>query len=141
MSDRINIFPSRGAQTLMKGNQKYNSILLRFHFFQGRLKGAQTGHRLLKKKADALQLKFRSILKKIIETKQLMGEVMKEASFSLAEAKFASGGDLNQAVLQNVNKAQIKVKTKNDNVAGVNLPFFESYQVSSLFKGSCEKSI
>ena len=140
MSDRINIFPSRGAQTLMKGNQKYDSIILRF-FFQGRLKGAQTGHRLLKKKADALQLKFRSILKKIIETKQLMGEVMKEASFSLAEAKFASGGDLNQAVLQNVNKAQIKVKTKNDNVAGVNLPFFESYQVSSFFKGFCEKSI
>ena len=94
----------------------------------GRLKGAQTGHRLLKKKADALQLKFRSILKKIIETKQLMGELMKEASFSLAEAKFASTGDLNQAVLQNVNKAQIKVKTKNDNVAGVNLPVFESYQ-------------
>merc|ERR1711976_290829 len=57
-----------------------------------------------------------------------MGEVMKEASFSLAETKFASGGDLNQAVLQNVNKAQIKVKTKNDNVAGVNLPVFESYQ-------------
>ena len=140
MSDRINIFPSRGAQTLMKGNQKYNSNIIKI-FFQGRLKGAQTGHRLLKKKADALQLKFRSILKKIIETKQLMGEVMKEASFSLAEAKFASGGDLNQAVLQNVNKAQIKVKTKNDNVAGVNLPFFESYQVSSLFKGSCEKSI
>jgi len=110
--DRINIFPSRGAQTLMKG----------------RLKGAQTGHRLLKKKADALQLKFRSILKKIIETKQTMGEIMKEASFSLAEAKFASSGDLNQAVLQNVNKAQIKVKTKNDNVAGVNLPVFECYQ-------------
>ena len=80
MGDRLNIFPSRGAQTLMKG----------------RLKGAKTGHSLLKKKADALQLKFRSILKKIIETKQLMGEVMKEASFSLAEAKFASGGDLNQ---------------------------------------------
>ena len=57
-----------------------------------------------------------------------MGELMKEASFSLAEAKFASTGDLNQAVLQNVNKAQIKVKTKNDNVAGVNLPVFESYQ-------------
>ena len=94
------------------------------------MKGAKTGHSLLKKKADALQLKFRSILKKIVETKQLMGEVMKEASFSLAEAKFASSGDLNQAVLQNVNKAQIKVKTKNDNVAGVNLPVFESYQVS-----------
>jgi len=95
---------------------------------KGRLKGATTGHRLLKKKADALQLKFRSILKKIIETKQVMGDLMKEASFSLAEAKFAGGGDFNQAVLQNVNKAQIKIKTKNDNVAGVNLPVFETYQ-------------
>lgn len=76
----------------------YNIRIRKFQSWypSGRLKGAQTGHRLLKKKADALQLKFRSILKKIIETKQLMGEVMKEASFSLAEAKFASGGDLNQ---------------------------------------------
>lgn len=46
-----------------------------------------------------------------------MGEVMKEASFSLAEAKFATG-DFNQVVLQNVTKAQIKIRTKKDNVAG-----------------------
>ena len=32
-----------------------------------RLKGAQKGHSLLKKKADALTLKFRQILTKIIE--------------------------------------------------------------------------
>jgi V-type H+-transporting ATPase subunit D len=108
--DRLNIFPSRGAQTLMKG----------------RLKGAQTGHSLLKKKADALQMRFRLILGKIIETKTLMGEVMKEAAFSLAEAKFATG-DFNQQILQNVSRAQIKVRTKKDNVAGVSLPVFESY--------------
>lgn len=112
--DRISIFPSRGAQTLMKG----------------RLKGAQKGHSLLKKKADALQLRFRSILKKIVETKQTMGEVMKEAAFSLAEAKFACG-DFSQAVIQNVNKAQLKIRTRKDNVAGVNLPVFESYQDGS----------
>ena len=94
--DRINIFPSRGAQTLMKGNVLLVLISIFIPPPPGRLKGATTGHRLLKKKADALQLKFRSILKKIIETKQLMGELMKEASFSLAEAKFASTGDLNQ---------------------------------------------
>jgi len=108
--DRIAIFPSRGAQTMMKG----------------RLKGAQTGHRLLKKKSDALQLKFRLVLKKIVETKSTMGDVMKEASFSLAEAKFVLG-DFNQPVITNVNKARLKIRTRKDNVAGVNLPVFESY--------------
>ncbi|XP_031626726.1 V-type proton ATPase subunit D 1 isoform X1 [Contarinia nasturtii] len=108
--DKLAIFPSRGAQMLMKS----------------RLVGAQKGHGLLKKKADALQMRFRLILGKIIETKTLMGEVMKEAAFSLAEAKFTTG-DFNQVVLQNVTKAQIKIRTKKDNVAGVTLPVFESY--------------
>ncbi|XP_055302256.1 V-type proton ATPase subunit D 1 isoform X2 [Sitodiplosis mosellana] len=108
--DRHQVFPSNGAQMLMKS----------------RLTGAQKGHGLLKKKADALQMRFRLILGKIIETKTLMGEVMKEAAFSLAEAKFATG-DFNQVVLQNVTKAQIKIRTKKDNVAGVTLPVFESY--------------
>lgn len=43
---------------------------------------------------------------------------MKDAAFSLAEAKFASGGDFNQSVLQNVTKARIKIRSKMDNVAG-----------------------
>lgn len=97
---------------------------------KARLKGAEKGHSLLKKKADALQIKFRQILKKIIETKSLMGGVMKEASFSMSEAKFAVGNDFNTIVLQNVNKAQTKVRTKKENVAGVNLPSFEAYQDS-----------
>ncbi|KFM73638.1 V-type proton ATPase subunit D, partial [Stegodyphus mimosarum] len=109
--DTIAVFPSRMAMTVMKG----------------RLKAAQKGHGLLKRKADALQLRFRQILKKIVETKQTMGDVMKEAAFSLAEAKFTTG-DFNHIVLQNVTKAQIKVRSKKDNVAGVNLPVFESFQ-------------
>lgn len=109
--DTIPVFPSRMAMTVMKG----------------RLKAAQKGHGLLKRKADALQLRFRQILKKIVETKSLMGDVMKEAAFSLAEAKFTTG-DFNHIVLQNVTKAQIKVRSKKDNVAGVNLPVFESFQ-------------
>lgn len=34
---------------------------------KARLKGAQKGHSLLKKKADALQMRFRMILGKIVE--------------------------------------------------------------------------
>uniref|UniRef100_A0A4W4FNA3 V-type proton ATPase subunit D n=2 Tax=Electrophorus electricus TaxID=8005 RepID=A0A4W4FNA3_ELEEL len=94
---------------------------------KARLKGAQTGRNLLKKKADALSMRFRQILRKIIETKTLMGEVMREAAFSLAEAKFAAG-DFSATVIQNVNKAQVKVRAKKDNVAGVTLPVFEHYQ-------------
>jgi len=108
--DRINVFPSRMAMTLMKA----------------RLKGAQKGHSLLKKKSDALTLRFRRILKTIIETKVMMGDVMKEASFSLTEAYFAAG-DFSLVILENVDKAWTKVKTKNDNVAGVKLPVFEPY--------------
>ncbi|KAL7648054.1 UNVERIFIED_CONTAM: hypothetical protein RMT77_001671 [Armadillidium vulgare] len=109
--DKINIFPSRGAQTIMKA----------------RLAGAVKGHSLLKKKAEALQMRFRMILGKIIESKMLMGDVMKDAAFSLAEAKFASG-DFNQSVLQNVTKARLKIRSKMDNVAGTMLPVFECFE-------------
>ena len=34
---------------------------------KARLKGAQTGRNLLKKKSDALSMRFRQILRKIIE--------------------------------------------------------------------------
>ncbi|CAG5127413.1 unnamed protein product [Candidula unifasciata] len=109
--DRLNVFPSRMALAIIKA----------------RLKGAQKGHSLLKKKADALTMRFRSILKKIIDTKQEVGEVMKSAQFSLAEAKFTCG-DISHLILQNVTKAAVKVKSKKENVVGVTLPIFESYQ-------------
>lgn len=72
-----------------------------------------------------------------------MGEVMREAAFSLAEAKFAAGDFryeqrmwrcvwsllchlislcvcfFSTTVIQNVNKAQVKVRAKKDNVAGL----------------------
>jgi V-type H+-transporting ATPase subunit D len=113
--DRINIFPSRMAQTLMKQ----------------RLKGAQMGHSLLKKKAEALTRRFREILKKIVEAKQGMADVMKEATFSLASVKFAATGDISHTVLHNVTKAQLKVKSSTDNIAGVTLPVFETYSDGS----------
>ena len=93
---------------------------------KGRMKGAQKGHSLLKKKADALTMRFRQILAKIIETKTLMGEVMKQATFSLTEAVYAAG-DIGPVVMQNIDKAQTKVRSKKDNVAGVTLPVFEHY--------------
>ena len=53
-----------------------------------------------------------------------MGEVMREAAFSLSEAKFTAR-DLSTPVIQNVNGAQVKIRMKKDNVTGVPLQVFE----------------
>lgn len=49
-----------------------------------------------------------------------MGEVLREASFSLAEAKFAAG-DFSHIVIQNVSRAQHRVRMKKENVVGKQL--------------------
>jgi len=47
-----------------------------------------------------------------------MGDLMNDAIFSMAEAKFAMG-DFNQMVLNRTDKAQLKATAKKDNVAGI----------------------
>jgi V-type H+-transporting ATPase subunit D len=86
--------------------------------------GAKKGHELLKKKADALQERFRSMLTKIIEAKENMGQVMSDAFFSKTEAQYLAG-DLKPIVMEKVNKAGIRVNSRPDNIAGVKLPVFE----------------
>jgi len=90
---------------------------------KSKLKGAITGHSLLKKKSDALSMRFRAILSKLVENKQTMGQTMREASFSLAAAKYAAG-DITPTVLENVSVAIVRVRMATENVAGVHLPVF-----------------
>ncbi|KAL3688220.1 hypothetical protein R1sor_014529 [Riccia sorocarpa] len=92
-----------------------------------RLVGATKGHQLLKKKSDALTMQFRSILRRIVQTKESMGDIMKSSAFSLTEAKYAAGDNIKYIVFENVEAASIKVRAKTDNVAGVKLPKFEHF--------------
>ncbi|KAJ3338342.1 H(+)-transporting V1 sector ATPase subunit D [Gonapodya sp. JEL0774] len=107
---RLNVFPTRMALASMKL----------------KLKGAHTGHSLLKRKAEALTRRFRDIVKKIDEAKKKMGKVMQVASFSLAEVLYITG-DINFQVRESVKTAQYKVKSHTENVSGVMLPVFEGY--------------
>eukprot|EP00127_Corallochytrium_limacisporum_P005755 Clim_evm134s210 gene=Clim_evmTU134s210 len=109
--DKIPIFPTRMALSTMKS----------------RLKGAQKGHSLLKKKADALQIRFRSVLHKIVDNKKAMGDLMRNSAISLAEARFAAG-DFSQGIIEQVDKPVVKVRTKKENIAGVIIPSFEHYE-------------
>lgn len=92
---------------------------------KARLVGATRGHALLKKKSDALTVQFRQILKKIVSTKESMGDIMKASSFALTEAKYVAGENIKHVVLENVKSASLKVRSRQDNVAGVKLPKFE----------------
>jgi len=119
---RLNIFPTRMTLTIMKA----------------KLKGAVRGHSLLKKKSDALTLRFRAILHKIAERKKSMGDSVKSASFALAKAKWAAHpADVGTTVLEGVSSAHYKLKLGNDNVAGVQLPHFNQLTDSKI-SGSSE---
>ncbi|XP_021720148.1 V-type proton ATPase subunit D-like [Chenopodium quinoa] len=94
---------------------------------KARLIGATRGHALLKKKSDALTVQFRAILKKIVSTKESMGDIMKDSAFSLTEAKYVAGDNIKHVVLENVQNASLKVRSRQENVAGVKLPKFEYF--------------
>jgi V-type H+-transporting ATPase subunit D len=85
--------------------------------------GAKKGHQLLKRKSDALMVRFRRMLATIIETKDDMGAEMSKAFFSLTEAQYAAG-DIRPSVMEKVGQATFRVQQAVENVAGVQLPIF-----------------
>jgi len=97
---------------------------------KSRLVAATKGHSLLKKKSDALTVRFRGILFQIVDKKEKMGEQMREASFSLASVKFVAG-DISATVLENASTATLRLTVETDNVAGVLIPNFKPYTDNS----------
>lgn len=106
--NRLAVVPSRMSLQTMKA----------------KLSGAKKGHSMLKKKSDALLVRFRSILSDIMESKTRAGDESREAMLALALAKYAFGEDLKHIVIENVSSASTKVKMAPDNVAGVTIPVF-----------------
>jgi V-type H+-transporting ATPase subunit D len=80
---------------------------------------------LLKKKADALTMRFRQILSKILEAKANLGTTMKSSFFAYTEAQYSAGEKIKHTIADNVEGATVKVNTELDNVAGVKIPRFK----------------
>jgi V-type H+-transporting ATPase subunit D len=59
--------------------------------YKGKKVAATKGYELLKKKADALKVRFRDIAKAIHAEKSLMSESCSAAFFSLTSAQYAAG--------------------------------------------------
>ncbi|KAK4204948.1 putative vacuolar ATP synthase [Triangularia verruculosa] len=111
-ADREAVFPTRQSLGIMKA----------------KLKGAETGHSLLKRKSEALTKRFREITRRIDEAKRKMGRVMQIASLSLAEVTYAVGGNIGYQIQESAKSARFRIRAKQENVSGVLLPAFESYQ-------------
>ncbi|CAB1114737.1 unnamed protein product [Ectocarpus sp. 6 AP-2014] len=99
--------------------------------YKGKLLGAKKGYELLKKKSDALKARFRKIAKQIHELKQVMREDAATAFFSLTQAAQYVAGDFRGKVLDTPRPAAVRCRARTDNVAGVKLPVFESYETGS----------
>ena len=91
---------------------------------KGKLAGAQRGYDLLKKKSDALTLRFRSLLREIREVKLEVGNLAKDALFAYTEVKFVAR-DISPTVIQSVGNLPMLVLMNIDNIAGVKVPDFE----------------
>jgi V-type H+-transporting ATPase subunit D len=99
--------------------------------FKGKKKAAESGHRLLKKKADALKVKFRDYAKSIAETKGTMSTDSSSAFFSLTQAEYAAG-NFKQKVAEGSMTARVRVGAGVDNVAGVKIPVFTKYETGAV---------
>ena len=86
---------------------------------------AQNGHRLLKKKADALDMKLRAIMIDLLNSKRTMGSSFQNAFKSMNEANYCVG-DLSKQINESLanHEHSTKIKMQTDNVAGVFAPKF-----------------
>lgn len=98
--------------------------------YKAKKKAAEAGFKLLKKKADALKVKFQDFAKQIAETKSTMSIDASAAFFSLTQAEYAAG-NFKQKVFEGGLTARIRVGAGVDNVAGVKLPVFTKYETGA----------
>ena len=106
-----------------------------------KLVGAKKGHSLLKKKADALTMRLRALLKNILQAKDDMGAAFREGYFAFAEVKYAAG-DIKPTVLESVGTAQKRVEIRVDNIAGVKVPVFKAVDTGAILQdhtGACDR--
>ena len=107
--------PGRGGPNVPRGGLTRGGA----GFLRPALARAAQGFQLLKKKADALTLRFRQILKQILTAKQQMGEKFKDSFFAMAQARYTAGDHLRHSIVDSVAQATVRVQSKTDNIAGV----------------------
>lgn len=121
----------------MSSNNRYPALPSRMSLiaFKTRLKGAQKGHSLLKKKADALVIKYRAIMGDLRKAKLDAVEQVKEAHFTVTNALFIAG-DISFSVQESLKAPPVKTFLHVDNVAGVSIPTLRTHDTTDDSSGA-----
>lgn len=109
--DRLAVFPTSSSYTSIKC----------------RLICARRGRDLLAKRVDGLLIRFRVIMLQLLKSKSQLGQVMRDAAFSLTEVNYATGG-ISELVLQAVDKAKIKIQSRQEMIGGIRLWIYEPFR-------------
>jgi V-type H+-transporting ATPase subunit D len=111
----------------MSNTNRYPALPSRMSLiaFKTRLKGAQKGHSLLKKKADALSLRYRAVMGELRTAKLEMADQIKGAYFTITQAQFIAG-DISLAVQESLKIPTYAMELQVENIAGVQVPSFHT---------------
>ncbi|XP_028047304.2 V-type proton ATPase subunit D [Monomorium pharaonis] len=109
--DRLAVFPTSSSHTSVKC----------------RLICARRGRDLLAKRVDGLLIRFREIASQLLKNKSQLGQVMRDAAFSLVEVNYATGG-VNELVLQAVDKAKTTIRSRQEMIGGIRLWIYEPFR-------------
>eukprot|EP00388_Colpodella_angusta_P042993 GDKK01058098.1.p1 GENE.GDKK01058098.1~~GDKK01058098.1.p1 ORF type:complete len:252 (+),score=36.08 GDKK01058098.1:1-756(+) len=112
-------------------NNRYPALPSRMSLiaYKTRLKGAEKGHSLLKKKADALVIKYRAIMGDLRKAKLDAVEQVKEAHFTVTNALFIAQ-DISFSVQESLKAPPFKTYLHVDNVAGVTIPTLRTHDTT-----------
>ncbi|KAG5492489.1 hypothetical protein JKF63_01067 [Porcisia hertigi] len=125
----------------MSSTNRYPALPSRMSLiaFKTRLKGAQKGHSLLKKKADALSLRYRMVLGELRKAKLEMVDQIKGSYFTITQAQFIAG-DISLAVQESLKIPTYQVALQVENIAGVQIQSFQTQNNDTADGGGGETS-
>lgn len=104
--NRLPVFPTRMNLTLTKN----------------RLKSAEKGYSLLKRKSDALQAKHREIQLRLEKEQDNLKEIVKKAYYDLAKAEFYNSNI--KSFIHECSKCPISIESSFDQISGIFLPIY-----------------
>ncbi|ELA48125.2 V-type ATPase, D subunit [Vavraia culicis subsp. floridensis] len=111
--NRLSVFPTRMNLTITKN----------------RLKSAEKGYSLLKRKSEALQVKHREIQQKLNKEQDNLKNAINNAYYLLAKAEFL--GSNIKMFLYECSRSPISVESSMEQVSGVFLPVYSLKQDNS----------